>query len=408
MELLNPPPPSARQAAVADIVDHRVPIAWHEAVAVVRQLALGARAQAPPIVLPDVSQLLIDTSGAVISDGGEPVADEGIERLNHLLGLLLAPDLAPAELVAFQRDCGRPSAPLDLSKFIADLTFFSRPDDKEEISTLAHRALDYHESQAREDAMTLLSRKARSTGAGADTRQEHARLPHVLLRFLPFALAALVLVAAVLFTWRAGIWWAASRSSSLPTAELAQHVQSELATGLAAAQRYLGVAPHEVAGRDRELSADRRPSPRRATGTVQAAERVEITTVDADGPGMAGELPVATPTPSTDATSTATTGALDEPVTATLYTVTDQMVQPPVLARPQMPAQRLEGLSREAAGELELVVDANGRVEGARLVPASNRFQDRMMVSAAKTWRFEPATKDGVPVRYRLRVPITW
>jgi hypothetical protein len=30
-----------------------------------------------------------------------------------------------------------------------------------------------------------------------------------------------------------------------------------------------------------------------------------------------------------------------------------------------------------------------------------------MMVSAAKAWRFRPATKDGRPVRYTLRIPIT-
>jgi hypothetical protein len=44
----------------------------------------------------------------------------------------------------------------------------------------------------------------------------------------------------------------------------------------------------------------------------------------------------------------------------------------------------------------------------ARLVPTSARLQDRVMVSAAKTWRFTPARRDGQPVRYRLHMPITW
>jgi hypothetical protein len=30
-----------------------------------------------------------------------------------------------------------------------------------------------------------------------------------------------------------------------------------------------------------------------------------------------------------------------------------------------------------------------------------------MLVSAAKSWRFQPATKDGRPVRFRARVRIT-
>ena len=42
-----------------------------------------------------------------------------------------------------------------------------------------------------------------------------------------------------------------------------------------------------------------------------------------------------------------------------------------------------------------------------RLRAAEARLEDRMMVSAVKAWRFKPAVKDGQPVRYRVRIPIS-
>jgi hypothetical protein len=42
-----------------------------------------------------------------------------------------------------------------------------------------------------------------------------------------------------------------------------------------------------------------------------------------------------------------------------------------------------------------------------KLLSTSNRYQERMLLSAAKSWRFQPATKNGRPVRFRARVRIT-
>jgi hypothetical protein len=34
------------------------------------------------------------------------------------------------------------------------------------------------------------------------------------------------------------------------------------------------------------------------------------------------------------------------------------------------------------------------------------RFQERMLMAAAKAWTFSPAVRNGQPVRYRLRIAI--
>ena len=58
-------------------------------------------------------------------------------------------------------------------------------------------------------------------------------------------------------------------------------------------------------------------------------------------------------------------------------------------------------------GTLELTVTETGTVSHVKLISTSNRYQERMLVAAAKTWRFQPAMKNGGPVRFRARVRIT-
>jgi hypothetical protein len=91
-----------------------------------------------------------------------------------------------------------------------------------------------------------------------------------------------------------------------------------------------------------------------------------------------------------------------------IYSSADGEVQPPVLVYPQLPSKRAEGLPSEEPGNLELLVLEDGTVGEAKLIPASNRIQDRLLISASKAWRFRPARRSGEPVKFRLLVPITW
>jgi hypothetical protein len=47
-----------------------------------------------------------------------------------------------------------------------------------------------------------------------------------------------------------------------------------------------------------------------------------------------------------------------------------------------------------------------GDVEVVKLYTPLNRYHERMIVSAVKAWRFQPATKDGRPIRFRLTMTI--
>ena len=96
------------------------------------------------------------------------------------------------------------------------------------------------------------------------------------------------------------------------------------------------------------------------------------------------------------------------PVDTNVYSVASSGVAPPELVYPQLPKERKDDGTQTQPGDLDILVLEDGTVGEARLIPQSNRLQDRMMISAAKAWRFRPAQKDGRPVRYRVRIPITW
>jgi hypothetical protein len=101
--------------------------------------------------------------------------------------------------------------------------------------------------------------------------------------------------------------------------------------------------------------------------------------------------------------------ALSSPATARarnevtpVYTSADEAVTEPV-ALAYMPAAARPGTPAEQVGVLELLIDARGRVESAHLVGVGHQFRDRWWISAAKAWLFEPAMKEGQPVRFLKR-----
>jgi hypothetical protein len=102
-------------------------------------------------------------------------------------------------------------------------------------------------------------------------------------------------------------------------------------------------------------------------------------------------------------------GLLDSAVPSwdSVYDGRDSHVQPARLLRPQLP-EIPPGTAIETLGLFEFVVSMRGTVERIRLIrsPADRQYRDIMLMPAAKAWIFQPASRDGFPVRYRLQIPI--
>jgi TonB family protein len=75
---------------------------------------------------------------------------------------------------------------------------------------------------------------------------------------------------------------------------------------------------------------------------------------------------------------------------------------PPVIVRQQMPLWLAmpQFLPRGGRGKVRIIVDEKGSVEEARIVESVHTVYDALLLSAARTWKYEPATLDGKPVRY--------
>jgi TonB family protein len=94
------------------------------------------------------------------------------------------------------------------------------------------------------------------------------------------------------------------------------------------------------------------------------------------------------------------------PVDRHIYSAADEGVEPPSMVRRQMPSQPKRD-SEIGDSWIEVVVDERGQVAQVRLLSSNLSLNDRMIVAAAKAWQFQPALKDGIPVKYVLRLPVT-
>jgi TonB family protein len=108
-------------------------------------------------------------------------------------------------------------------------------------------------------------------------------------------------------------------------------------------------------------------------------------------------------------TAAAPTGAAVDPTPepARTYTGDDAGVVPPMVVSRRMPTwtPRNEIEKRkEFRGLLELVVDEAGDVTSAALARSIHPTFDQPLVDSARTWKFRPGMKDGVPVKYRMTI----
>jgi tetratricopeptide (TPR) repeat protein len=123
-------------------------------------------------------------------------------------------------------------------------------------------------------------------------------------------------------------------------------------------------------------------------------------------PAPAAPAPVPTP-PKTEPSPTPSTTSKPQEAPRT-YGPQDGFVVRPVPMSNQLPAWRPTGLDtrQEFNGDLELLIDETGKVISAVLRRSVHRLYDPILIEAAKRWKFQPATFNGQPVRYRYVVEV--
>lgn len=122
-------------------------------------------------------------------------------------------------------------------------------------------------------------------------------------------------------------------------------------------------------------------------------------------PATAAPAPVQTATPPAAA---ATVVGKPAGITGPIYDLSSANVTPPTAIRRNVPGwpDNSTAWKGNFKGVLQIIVGENGSVIETRLLEAVHPVYDSLLLSATRTWRFNPATEDGKPVKYRLLYPI--
>lgn len=397
--------------SLARVLELNVPRSWNEVVAVALE-AGEAMKLAGTAAEPD--ECFISRDGELRLDGGRRGADAA-GAVTSLLASLLEGQSAPAELRALAEPSSAPATD-GLDGLMQALAYFERPNRQREVAALASRALAAEKQAGADAELARLRSSPRADAAGPLSEPSSTRRRPVVGMTTAVLLALIAVAAAI--TWylnrpHTTAPTDASISTDSPSPAEPAPPQSGVQSLVSAASgaltavadaglRAIGLGPSGTApspGAAAPPAAATRP----AASTSAAPSEASRAAVE-PSPGAApvpaptvAELPVVVAEPDDS--------AMAPEVPPGPFTEADAGVEPPVLIYPQLPSDA-QAAPPASAPHFELLVNERGEVDQVRLRTSDVRFQDRMMVSAAKAWRFRPAMKDGQPVRYRVRVPI--
>jgi len=119
---------------------------------------------------------------------------------------------------------------------------------------------------------------------------------------------------------------------------------------------------------------------------------------------IAAAREAAPPPPPLVAAPIVPTPAPPPPKPPAIYSLSDTNVTLPVVVSRSLPPWRVLSAVEKLQvfrGQLELVIDENGKVLSTKMLKGLRPDYDPALMKAAAAWTFRPATKDGQPVRYR-------
>jgi hypothetical protein len=402
---------------VGETLARGVPIRWDEAVALLQEVvdlvSSGGREDAP---IPAFDDILIDREGAVTVHGTRR-GERGPVAAGRALHTLLATADVPVALRLFVTQANAPETHASLKAFADGLAYFGRPGRADLIRAIYER----HRASAGATAPASARPAAPATPKKAAPSDQTAEQRHTAARWLMPAAAVVCVVGLAAVIWLGFGQGSGEASSVVARAKAAiATVTPAIKSALAPATNSTPAAATESKPEKPSHSAPPRPRP-------GSGNRAPTRDLETSGAGSAGRSlfvapPVEPPFPlsgpvqdlaAASAESVAAVTATEHVVAPrenakAIYSEDDPDVQPPVMLYPALPPPVFFAINAETVvlNRMELVIAADGSVERVRLVNGPTRMPDMMLLSGAKLWRFTPAVKDGVPVRYRTTV--TW
>jgi hypothetical protein len=386
--------PALNPIAVTDIVALGVPVDWPEAVAVVAELCTVLQAAESATWVPEPEDVLITAHGTVIiRRGGGGTHD--VDELGRMLHSLLDPSRTPMPIRLFLTQSIGFNRYTTVQAYAEALAYYERPGRAELVQSLYHRCL--------ETPPEALTPRTPVEEAVVDAEPPRPMRRHGLA--VAVALVCGLAAAAAVWVWQAGV----------PVGVSVAAFKDAVTAAASAAVEQVGWEAAPTSGELVEREEPGRAAPRRTRTVAQVPRRTPATADPiADVSSLRPQL-IAPPAIALDPVPAVEGGfalapagpAAAPPAPAmvadsTVYSEGSEGVEPPVMYFPQLPPVVPAGEDPRRLNTMELLVDERGAVQAAKLTSRPVRLPDMTLLSAAKTWRFHPATKDGRPVKYRL------
>ncbi len=420
--------------SLADVLVLTPAPSWHECVAIVQEVAGNLQPGQP---LPALEDLLVESDGSItFGFAGESVRPQ-VADLASLLASLLGKTEAPQGLLDLANEnAGDQPAHATIASFSRALAFFERPNRRGDLQALAGRLEGQsHAVQAERTLAEIRERVVRkseeeqkqTTSAPTPKKTDRSR---AMARARALAIAAAVVLAAaavsamtVLRGWNSRPPEKTASAAEGPTPAPSGDAE-EKATDAALPAEHAVSTGHRIPSEHRQPVGTPAIAHEKTVSTARIPDRSRGAARSSDSglprTGLAPVRPLSM-VPSAKAGTgrptrveraedpPAVARAMDAGASASLaagavYTSGDAAVTPPAWYRRQLPT---EPSPDSTTGYFDIVIDTNGDVESVRLESPKHRYEERMLLAAAKAWKFVPARLNGQPVKYRMRVPIT-
>ena len=390
------------ELSVADILNRQEPLDWFESVAIVAGLC-SALGEQPATAMPAARDILLAPDGTIELAASGSQADDAVLRLLHdCLNLADQPSgLRLFVLSALSSD--RYRAPSALEQALA---YYERPGRAAIIRSVRSRCLGASEArEGRADANGSSKFEADKTRKAAV--QSAAARPTRRRRLLVAAgvTACVVITAAAVFAYSHRLL--AGNIGDMKG--LAAYV-ADTGRGLVdAVTKTLLREPAEPVKSTVAASSAGHVKKRRPTRASVAPAGPGLPPPVAEAIATTGSITaVADETPAADP-STVEAQPVVEPEAAPTNSAadveTDKIVPPRLLDPVRLPWWASEA-TYHSSNMIELAITETGKVARVRLVSPAVRMTDMMMLSAAKTWTFEPASQNGHPMPYTLTLNV--
>lgn len=401
---------------VSNLRSWNVSLEWQEAVAIIQELADTVGRAGPAANVPDPEHIVIAEGGELVVLPGSAAPPHPVTQLACTLQALAEGTSAPPELCLLVSDnTGATPTHASVKDFSGALAIFERPGRRADIASVAARASEAEAHARMETELERLRTEARQ----AETPAQHDRQPPT--HASRWRRSILLVSAAVLVLLVLGAFWLrgadAESATSFPLQTLVSRTGDQLADFVRSGMNAI-ISTGETLG-----SPEVSESASRAAGATPGS-RTEPSAADA--PGTAPSVgPPRELAPSSGAgrlvplplqylpdalevsASQPDSGPAKSGAIPVVYTAGDAEVVPAALLNPQLPSVPPRYLTVDQLGVLDMIISETGQVEHVKLISIANRYQERMIVAAAKAWRFRPALKDGQPVKSRIRVRVT-